>query len=368
MKHIIISVTSDMVTDQRVHRTAITLHEAGYKVAVFARCKNDSLPLPPVPYHIYRTRLWAEKGLLFYALYNIRLFFYLINTKKNILWSNDLDTLLPNFIISRLFGLKLIYDSHEYFTGVPELLHRPMVRNIWKIIERAIFPYLKYVITVNQSIADIYSQEYNVKINVVRNLPMPILNKQIQTPDILQYIYHPIIIYQGALNADRGIEEMIQAMEWIPNAILLIIGSGDLDNKIRQYREASHRRDFIILAGKIPYTQLPAYTCKATLGLSFEKPTNINYIYSLPNKIFDYIQAGVPVLATKLPEISTIIDTFGIGNYIPNHNPQDIAHTITQLLADKDLLATYKNNCATAASTLNWNTEKQKIIQLFENL
>src|SRR4051812_41982571 len=138
MKRVLISVTSDLVTDQRVHRAASTLHAKGIDVTLIGRRKKDSADISR-EYKTVRFNLWWEKGALFYAAYNIRLFFYLLFHRADFLIANDLDTLLPNFLISKLKGKQLFYDSHEYFTEVPELTNRPAIKKIWKSIERFIF-------------------------------------------------------------------------------------------------------------------------------------------------------------------------------------------------------------------------------------
>src|SRR5438105_4003003 len=166
MKKAIISVVSDLVTDQRVHRVASTLEENGLEVILVGRQMGKSLPLETRTYKTVRFRLWWEKGALFYAAYNVRLFFYLLVHSADVLVANDLDTLLPNFLISKIKRAELFYDSHEYFTGVPELMNRKGIQRIWKMIERYIFPKLKHVYTVNDSIASLYEKEYHIKVDV----------------------------------------------------------------------------------------------------------------------------------------------------------------------------------------------------------
>ena len=171
-QRILISVTSDLSTDQRVNRTATTLKEAGYHVLVIGRTLKTSTELSPKRYRTLRFKLWAEKGPMFYALYNIRLFWFLLWHHADILVSNDLDTLPANFLAAKLKKIPLIYDSHEYFTGVPELQSRPKVQRIWKKIERYCLPKVDYAITVNESIAKLFKEEYNKEFNVIRNVPL----------------------------------------------------------------------------------------------------------------------------------------------------------------------------------------------------
>ncbi len=134
-------------------------------ITIAGRRKGDCCDKTIVPFRIKRFRMIFKKGFLFYKWFNIRLFIYLLFSKSDLLVANDLDTLLPNYLVSRLKKIPLVYDSHEYFTGVPELRDRPLVRRVWKIIEKYILPKLTYVITVSDSIADLYTDEYNVETN-----------------------------------------------------------------------------------------------------------------------------------------------------------------------------------------------------------
>ncbi len=369
MKRVIVSVTNDLSTDQRVNRVCSCLVEEGYDVKLVGRQLNNSLPMDTRPYATKRMKLLFRKGPLFYAEYNFRLFLFLLFSKVDLLYSNDLDTLLPNYLMSRLRGKELIYDSHEYYTGVPELEGRPFVKGIWQKIERFCLPKVKKAITVNNSIAKLYKQEYGVEMAVVRNVPQTLVLKEQKTREQLGLpVNKKLIILQGSgINVDRGGEEAVQAMKYLDDIVLLVLGSGDVIETLKTMSQEGGLKGKVIFKGRLPFEEMMQYTRIADLGLTLDKDTNINYRYSLPNKLFDYIQAGIPVLASKLPEVETIIRQYGVGNFIPSHKPEDIAAKMKEMLSNPNQIAEWKQKSSKAAQQLCWDKEKHRLISVIRN-
>lgn len=373
-KTIIISVVSDLVTDQRVNRSAWALTRLGHDVVLVGRKLKKSLNVDKRPYETLRFSLMFEKGFLFYATFNIRLFFFLLFNKADILLANDLDTLPANFLASQLKNIPLVYDSHEYYTGVPELEYRPRIQKVWKTIEKFIFPKLHRICTVNDSIAKLYEEEYHKKVVVVRNISGNSFHDK--KPDVQKIKSElgidagkKIVILQGSgINIERGAEEAVEAMRYISDAVLLFIGGGDVLPFLKDIVLVNQLEKKVIFIDRMPYNQLMQYTAVADVGLTLDKGTNINYRYSLPNKLFDYIHSNVPVLGSPVVEVKKIIEQYKIGTLIDTHDPKHISEKIKFMLADKNRIIEWKKNLVVAAKELSWNNEEKNFLSLFDGI
>lgn len=369
MKKIVVSVSNDLVTDQRVAKVCNVLHQMGFSILLIGRKLPNSLPVKR-PYKTYRFRLFFNKGFLFYAEYNIRLFFKLLFTKSDIHVSNDLDTLLPNFLTSKLFGRKLVYDSHELFTEIPELTNRPFVKKVWLFIERTIFPKLKNVYTVNNAIASIYREKYSVNVKVIRNIA-PRLENDIVDKVFLEKVKGDkiMLILQGTgINIDRGAEEAVQMMQFLENSILYIIGGGDVFINLKKLAKELKLEKKVIILDKLPYNELMEYTKTADFGLSLDKGTNMNYELALPNKIFDYMHANTPLIVSKRKVVAELVKNENIGVVLNSYEPQKMALQVQKLIENPQKTENFKNNLITASKKYNWETESQKIKEIYNNL
>lgn len=358
---------NDLVSDQRVDKTCRVLTELGFKVLLVGRVRKNSPPLPDRNYQMHRMRLFFDKGPFFYAEYNIRLLFFLLSRKCQLLVANDLDTLLPNYIIHRLKKAQLVYDSHELFTETPEVIHRKFVRNVWLRIERSIFPRLNDALTVSDSIAGIFTERYGIPVTVVRNIP-PSRNftKRLSRSDLGLPENKKILVMQGSgINIQRGAEELIESMQYLDGHYLLIIGGGDVMEQLKALASSLNLADRIQFIPRLPVDQLYQYTMNADLGISIDKDTNLNYRYSLPNKLFDYIHAGVPVLTSSLVEVKKIVDQYDIGITLDDHAPEHIAGKVKIALSDEKQIDKWKENLKFATSELNWTKEKLKLEAIF---
>lgn len=373
-KRALVSVSNDLFSDQRVDKVCNSLTNMGFEVLLVGRQYKDSPLLSQRKYKTKRVRLLFRKGAAFYAEFNIRLFFLLLFIKCDILVSNDLDTLLPNYLISKIRRKKLVYDSHEYFCGVPELIHRPFVQNCWRRIEKLCVPHLSDMITVNQSIADLYDKEYperKNKVRVVRNIPTsekPLITETRHSLGLSEE--KKLLILQGSgINVDRGSEELVAAMEMVDdNALLLIIGKGDAVPALKRQVNEKNLSQKVLFIDRVSPDKLFNYTYHADIGFSLDKDTNINYRFSLPNKIFDYMKAETPVIVSNLPEIAKVVKETEIGLIIADHRPKTIADNINMLLRDEMLLMKFKSNTKIAAKNYTWENEEKVLNDIYRKL
>lgn len=363
-KKIHISVTNDLATDQRVQKVATTLINMGFEVFLVGRLLPNSLPVNSFKNH--RFKLFFNKGVAFYAEYHIRLFFFLLFKKYDVLLANDLDTLLPNYLLSKIKNCELVYDSHEYYTEVPELQQNPIKKKIWTAVEAFIFPKLKHCYTVNDSIATIYQQKYGVNVLVVKNVPSfnsnavydkIALRKKLQLP-----LESKIVIMQGAgINIDRGGEEAVAAMQFLSNTILLVVGAGDAIPILKLKVVELGLENIVFFKAKLPYQQMLEYTAAADIGLTLDKDTNLNYRYSLPNKIFDYFKAGLPLVASNLIEIKKVHDAFPFGILLNKVSAKDIAEAITKMAPASAEYLHWQQQIRLASEVYCWENEERTL-------
>jgi glycosyltransferase involved in cell wall biosynthesis len=370
-KLVVLSVTNDLATDQRVQKVAQTLLNMGFEVLLVGRLLQGSLPVKHFANH--RMKLFFTKGVVFYAEYHLRLFLFLLFKKADVLVANDLDTLLPNYLISKIKGLPLVYDSHELYTEVPELQDNPTKKKIWLNVEQFIFPKLKKVFTVNASIAQIYEAKYKVKVNILRNVPRKStlqfatkaeLRKQLNLP-----LGKKIIIMQGSgINVSRGGEEAVEAMQLVENTLLFIIGAGDAIPLLKQMVQDLKLQEKVIFIAKLPYRELLNYTACADAGLTLDKDNNLNYRYSLPNKLFDYFACGLPVIASKLVEIEKIYHQFPFGILVNEVTVKSVADAIQLVDVDGANYKQWLVNIKKARAVLCWENEEKIIESVYGDL
>jgi glycosyltransferase involved in cell wall biosynthesis len=358
---ITLTVTNDLTYDQRMQRICRSLSGAGYEVKLVGRVRADSKPLDKKSYQQVRLHCLFDKGKLFYLEYNLRLFFYLLFHQANIICAIDLDTIVGCYYAAKSKGAKIVYDAHEYFPEVPEVVRRPRIQRVWQWVERSYVPRMDAIYTVTQSIADIFAKNYNKKVNTIRNLPYRQGTTSLKKTDT------KYILYQGALNEGRGLEHLIEAMTDL-DIELWLAGDGDITKQLKEQVKSLSLEHKVRFTGYVKPDELKDITAHAYIGINLLEMKGLSYYYSLANKFLDYIQAGVPQVCIDFPEYRKINDEYNVALLVENLEKETIKSAIGHLIADKDLYLILKENCLVCSRELTWENEEKKLIALYEQL
>jgi len=359
-------------------RICTTLAQQGHTVTLVGRKLKQSAALHQQAFQQKRLYCFFTKGPLFYAEYNLRLFFWLLFQKADCICAIDLDTILPCLFASKLKGSKRVYDAHELFCEMKEIVTRPSRYKMWKWIERFTVPKFKHGYTVCEPIAQEFEKMYGVKYKVVRNVPFAKKSK-IQIPDSREqgtsnkeqetrnYKPQTFFLYQGAVNEGRSFETLIPAMKQV-DVPLHIYGDGNFMEQTKSLTVENELKERVLLKGKIKPAELKDITVTAYAGITLFENNGLSNYLSLANRFFDYIQAGIPQLCVDYPAYRQINDRFAVALLIPDTTEESIAKGLNLLLSDAVLYAQLKENCKQAAAILNWQEEEKILIQFYKEL
>ncbi|MFK8008038.1 MAG: glycosyltransferase [Saprospiraceae bacterium] len=360
---IIFTVINDLTYDQRMIRICKSLVKNNYEVLLIGRKLSNSKPLQSQLFQQKRLNCFFRKGKFFYLEYNLRLLFFLWKKKFDAVCAIDLDTILPAYYVSRWKGKKMIYDAHEYFTEVPEVIERPLVKKVWEWVGRKTIPTCAYCYTVGHSLAEVLEKKYGTHFEVIRN--MPELNN-FEYEKILDQ--KPVILYQGALNVGRGLEEVIEAMTTINDVELWLAGEGDLSLVLREKVIELHLQNKVKFFGYLLPEELREITPLATIGINLLENNSLNYYYSLANKTFDFVQAEVPAIHMNFPEYQNLMKEKEVGILIDDLKKETIVAAVNVLLQDLNLYERLKENCVLARQMWTWEKEEKKLIEFYERV
>lgn len=363
MTQLVFTVTNDLNYDQRMSRICSALAESGRQVLLVGREKPDSAPLTTANYQQKRLPCFFQRGKLFYLEYNWRLFWFLLRTPFTAVCGIDLDTALPTGLAAWLKGKKWLLDLHEYFTEVPEVVDRPLTKGIWEAVARLTIPRAVAAYTVCQSLAEVFAKKYGREFSVIRNVPL----RQAEMIDLAEKT-PKILLYQGMLNAGRGLEQAIQAMQHLEGLELWLAGEGDCSAALRQLCHDLQLASKVRFLGFVLPNALKALTLQATIGLNLLENRGLSYYYSLANKAFDYIQAGLPSLHMNFPEYRAINEEQEVFLLLDELTPRAIADAVNRLIADRDLYQRLHENCRQARKQYCWEEEKIKLLGTYEEL
>jgi glycosyltransferase involved in cell wall biosynthesis len=345
-----------------MQRICRSLALVGHDVTLVGRVLKTSSELRQETYKQVRIKCWFEKGFLFYAEFNIRLFINSLKTDADTFCAIDLDTMLAVSLAAKWRNIPVVYDAHEHFTEMEEVVHRPFVRAVWKAVERKCVPSLRGAYTVSQTIADTFKVRYGMDMMLVRNMAV---YDETYTPTF--NLKERIILYQGAVNHGRGLFALVSAMKHV-DACLLICGTGSVYADLKRFTCENGLEEKVAFKGRVMPDVLLQITRSSTLGITlFEAEGKSNY-YSLANRYFDYLQAGIPQLAMQYPEYQHLNTQYEVACLIPAVEVDLIAKALNKLLSDRDYYKKLHNQACVARKEWNWQNEAKKLEAFYGRL
>ena len=341
-------------------RISNSLGNGGYKVVLIGRNKGKTEASPNKNYTEKYINTWFTKGKLFYAEFNARLFLLLLFQKMDVICAVDLDTIIPCLLVSKWKGAVRVYDAHELFCEMQEIVTRPFIYKCWKWIEKKTVPQFKYGYTVSSPIVAEFKKMYQRDYRLIRN--MPILKERMDVAKKETYI-----LYQGAVNEGRSFETLIPAMKMV-NCKLIICGDGNFMDRAKALVHLHGLEEKIIFKGMLPPYELTKYTEKATIGITLFENTGLSNYYSLANRFFDYMHATVPQLCCDYPAYAEINEKFEVALLIDDLEPTTIANALNKLLGNNVLYNNIKLNCEKARMHYNWQEEEKKLLEFYHEI
>lgn len=368
-KKIIFAVYDDLFHEYRGYKTARSFQKYGYDVLVVGMNTSGKKlkSWDDIPHK--RLRLVRNFPLsLNMIVFWIKLFFNLLNTKADKLYCHDIFPLLPVFLASRLKRVPFVYDAHEFWHGNSHLENRPFMKKFWTFYERIFIAGAKRVITVSDPIARELERIYRIdKVGVFTNLP---LKKEIPADrnklhELLSIDPRKkIVLYQGRFLFNNGLDTVIRSFADVSdNAILVLIGEGSEKDYLTDVAEKTGISDRVYLAGPFPHTELINYTVCADIGLCLIKNSGKSFYYSTPNKMFEFIQAQVPQIASDFPEMKKFVKGFGVGETADPEDKKQISELINSMINDEVKLNEMKDRCRSASEQLVWDNLENDLLE-----
>lgn len=366
-------VFNPFINDSRVLKESSSLANAGFNVEVIAhgdkRLENyeikENFTIKRFCYLDRKITKSKLKKLLIYFKWLKAVIAYTKNS--DILQCNDLNTLPIAFVVKGFYNknIKIVYDAHEYETETNGL--SGVSKSITKILEKFFMQYVDKTITVSDGIADEYVKLYNIeKPSLVLNTP---LFKEVEKKDIFRETFgikknQTIFLYQGSLGRGRGIEVILDTFKELDTSkVIVFMGYGQLEELL--IKESKKYKNIYFHKAVTPDILLD-YTSSTDFGIATIEDTCLSYHYCLPNKMFEYIMAEIPVIVSNLPEMKKIVEEDNLGIVAENNTIQGLKEAMkaTETL-DMQII---KDNLKKAKKTYSWQEQEKVLIETYREI
>ncbi len=367
MLDVLIVVSSDPRYDSRSRRYLSSLLDAGFKAKLVGISTDGKVNeadgivcLPVMP----------GSGKKFFLRFYRKLIPFVREMNSRIILAGDLFSLPVAVINKRRFSTRerptyLIYDSKELYQDLPSIRKKKTSSIFWGLVEKSAFRYVDRSMAVNQSIAAILGAKWHTKPTVVMNVPEP--GKAVK---IVEKQFNRIqLVYSGGLQPGRGLFNLIRLLSLLPEKYeLKFLGEGQLRTDLEHLSSTLKVSERVHFVGQVETHRVIGELSNAHVGLCLIENAGLSYFHSLPNKLFQYVGAGLPVLASDFPDMGDIIRKFRIGQVVDPTDIEAAAARVIEMTSDKGNYLQLTQNCIEAAKILNWEIEKEKFLTLVRSL
>jgi glycosyltransferase involved in cell wall biosynthesis len=364
-------VTSNIVRDPRVLKEARLAFDKGNQVTVIGR--KDS--------NIVQNNLYNFKMIFINADYakdknkiiHLMKIIYLrtemiikcLSEKPDIIHANDLDTMPSAYIASKLLKCKLVYDSHEIYTENIGLQNKKILKIILKKVEKFLIQRSDNVISVSNAA----SQELSIMYNILPPIVITNCPFSFKIPKMRNLDENFEVLYHGLMLPDRGYEEFVESAQFINDEICLVLrGYGSILHNLKNISKNKKITNKVRFDEPVTVEELIPLAAKSQVGVVLTKPVNNNFKYTVSNKIFEYINAGIPVIMSDVPEHRYLNNKYNFGIILDEVTPINIAEAIMRLRNNHVLYTELKENAISASKYLCWEVEGEKLINLYLSL
>ncbi len=309
-----------------------------------------------------------KNSIHYYLTFLTILYKELLKTDSKIYIAEDIFTLPIVTFVAKLRGAKLYYNSREFYAFLAGLRNKPTIQAIIRILENFFIKKVDIVFVTGDGDAEFLQDYYGISNTIViRNLP---LNQKASDPkDFRKMLNIPIsntiLLYQGVILEGRGFEPLMHAMTKIKNCNLVVLGTGVFRDKYEKLAVELEIEKRIHFLGNIDQSDLINYTAGADIGVSLIENISKSYYYALPNKLFEYIMANIPVLISDLPQMKKIVEDYKVGRFVSLDTNGDLEKILAEMINDNEKINNYKSKTIEASKELNWQREFEKVKYLF---
>lgn len=366
---VLIIVSSDPRYDSRSTKYLTSLLEAGYKARVVGISVDGRIEKTD---EVSRVPIASKGGKSFFFQFYRHIILEASKSPARVVVAGDLFSLPPAIINKRRYSkrapVKLIYDSKELYEELPSLKVKRSSFLFWNLVEKASIRYVDTVITVNQSIADILEAKWSsfeAPPTVIMNVPEP-ANYSNATDKSFDKIY---LAFPGGLQRGRGLHNLLNLLALLPEHYeLRFVGDGNLRGELEHQAASLRILNRVHFVGRVKNTEVLNELSKAHIGVYLMENSGLCHYLALPNKLFQFISARLPVVVPTFPEMEKIVKRFEIGVTVDPSNIDEAARKIIELTSDRKLYGKLVENCDKAAKILNWQVEKEKFLAVIRNL